>query len=157
MPILRLALVGLLVALLSACGPSGASQPAVGDPLGLTPTPVAMGQAMTANHHAVRLLDYHRSPSTRSGKECVQVAVSLTNADTSPWPLPLAQMQLLDARAFVYYHSDSCGTSTNLQTLDPGQSAAATLYFEVLANAVVDFEWTPNVGNLSAGYSTALK
>ena len=154
---MRLAFVGLLLALLTACGPSGTGQPAVGDPLGLTPTPVPMGQTMTANHHSVRVLTHHRGPSTRSGKECVQVSVSLANADTSNWSLPLAQMQLLDARGFVYYRSDNCGTSTNLQALDSGQSAAATLYFEIIQGAVVDFEWTPTVGNLSAGYSTALR
>lgn len=154
---LRPALVGLLVAFLSACGPIGTSQPDVGAPLSLTPTPVAMGQTMTANHHSMRVLAFHRGTSTKSGKECLQVSVSLTNGDASSWSMPLAQMQLLDARAFVYYPSDSCGTSSGLQALEPGQSATATLYFEVLANAVVDFEWTPTVGNLSAGYTTALR
>ena len=153
----RLAPVGVLVALLTACGPIGSSQPDVGAPLDLTPTPVPMGQTMTANHHSVRVLAFHRGPSTKSGKQCMQVSVSLANADTSSWSTPLAQMQLLDARAFVYYPSDSCGTSSGLQALEPGQSATATLYFEVLANAVVDFEWTPTAGNLSAGYTTALR
>ena len=154
---LRPALVGLLVAFVSACGPIGTSQPDVGAPLNLTPTPVAMGQTMMANHHTVRVLAFHRGPSTKSGKQCMQVSISLANAGPSSWPTPLAQMQLLDSRAFVYYPSDSCGTSGGLQALDAGQSATATLYFEVLANAVVDFEWTPTAGNMSAGYTTALR
>lgn len=93
------------------------------------------------NHHSVTMLDYHRGSSTRPGKQCVRVSVNLVNSDSADWLTPLNGVQLSDARGFLYYRSDDCGTTTTLQTLAPGQSASAILYFEILANATVDFNW----------------
>ena len=117
---------------------------------------VAAGQPMTdANRHTVMMLDDHRGPSTRPGKQCVRVSVTVTNSDTADWLAPLNQMQLSDARGFVYYKSDDCGTNTTMQSLGPGQSASAVLYFEVLTNATIEFNWAPKIGD--PGYSTPLR
>lgn len=106
------------------------------------------------NHHSVTMLDYHRGSSTRPGKQCLRVSVNLVNSDSADWLTPLNGVQLSDARGFLYYRSDDCGTTTTLQTLAPGQSASAILYFEILANATVDFNWAPKIGD--PGYSTPL-
>lgn len=153
---MRRLLSGVLVLMLSPCAPTGSAGTSTIAPFGPTPVQVPAGQSMTdPNHHSIRLLGYQRGSSSRAGKQCVRVSLALTNTATADWLTPLNQIQLSDARGFVYYRSDDCGTNTMLQTLGPGESASAILYFEVLDNATVDLSWTPKIGD--PGFSTPLR
>jgi hypothetical protein len=153
---MRLIVLSVFVLLISACSSAGSASTSAVAPFGLTPVPVPAGQSMTdASRHSVTMLDYHRDASTHPGKQCVRVSVTVTNSDAATWFSPMNQLQLADTRGFVYYRSDDCGTNTTLQALGPGESAAAILYFEVMTNATIDFNWAPKIGD--PGFSTPLR
>lgn len=152
-------LVAIAVATsLAACANGGTGQSSVPPPLGGTDTVVSIGQSMSdPNQHSVRVLGFQKTGSLPNGSQCLQVSISITNAGTTAWQGPLANLRISDSRGYAHYGLTPCGENTAIATLDPGQSTTAIVYFDVYPNTALNLTWTPDPAKPTVTNSTALK
>ena len=127
---------------------------------------IVVGQTMTNGAHqtvTVTTFSQNVAPSEYStpspGDQCVEVQVSLYNGDSSPWDLPLYELNVIDANGQSYDSSSSfdCPSSDSIDSLVPGGRATAALYFEVPSAGKLTLQWTPSILNANSNYNTLLK
>jgi hypothetical protein len=153
-----------------------AASKATATPKATTPKPTAtpsgpkvyaVGQTMTNGaHQTVTVTAFAQGVAAASefstpspADQCVSVQVKLVNGDSSPWDMRLSELTVVDASGQSYdsYSSFDCPSSTSVNSLVHGGSAAATLYFEVPLSGKLILQWTPTLLNATSVYNTELK